>query len=207
MTRSDRNAPASGRNSARLSLSAVLVIGLTVLPTGQAMSRENSPAAKPSAPEVAPRGQRAANDLRYGEWRKLCFRAGGAKTLCRTTITGTFETGQTAVRLDLIEREGDQSGRLQLFVPVGMYLQIPAKLTVDQGKPYPLPYNWCLTNACIAADVADPKLIREMESGKTLTLEVIDSNLLALTIPLPLAQFAPTHKGPPAQTLEQDIDE
>jgi len=164
-------------------------------------------ASKPAAEEVTPRGQREAKDITYGDWRKLCFKPGGAKTLCRTSITGTFETGQTAVRLDLIEREGDRTARLQLFVPVGMYLQAPAKLTVDQGMSYRLPYTWCLSNACIAADVADPKMVKAMESGKTLALEVVDSNLLSLTTSLPLAQFASVHQGVPVRTLEQDIDE
>ncbi len=109
--------------------------------------------------------------------------------------------------MDLIEREGDRTARLQLFVPVGMYLQHPAELTVDQGSPYRVPYSWCLTNACIAADVADPKIIEEMESGKTLALEVVDSNLLSLTTSLPLAQFASIHKGAPAKTFEQYVDE
>ena len=95
-------------------------------------------AAGPASAEILPRGHRTANDITYGDWRKFCFRAGGAKTLCRTTITGTFETGQTAVRLDLIEREGARAARLQLFVPVGMYLRIPIELRVDQGRPYPL---------------------------------------------------------------------
>jgi invasion protein IalB len=111
------------------------------------------------------------------------------------------------VRVDLIEREGTPSARLQLFVPVGMYLQQPAKLTVDQGSPLRIPYSWCLTNACIAADVAPPAIIKEMESGKTLALEVVDSNLLALTTSVPLAQFASVHKGAPARTLEQYVDE
>jgi invasion protein IalB len=164
-------------------------------------------AATPVVAEVAPRGQRTANDIKYGDWRKLCFKPGGAKTLCRTSITGTFESGQTAVRVDLIEREGDPATRLQLFVPVGMYLQIPVKLKVDQGKSFSVPYNWCLTNACIAADVADPRIIKEMEAGKTLALEVVDSNLLSLTTALPLAQFGAVHKGAPTQTFEQDIDE
>jgi invasion protein IalB len=162
---------------------------------------------QPAAPEVSPRGQRAANDIRYGEWKKLCFKAGGAKTLCRTSITGTYETGQMAVRADLIERDGEPTARLQVFVPVGMYLQIPAKLTVDGGQSHRLPYSWCLTNACIAADVAAPALIKAMETGKAMVLEIVDSNLLALTTSIPLAQFATAHKGAPAQTLEQDVDE
>ncbi|OPY95678.1 invasion protein B [Bradyrhizobium sacchari] len=158
-------------------------------------------------PEVATRGQREAKDITYGDWQKLCFKAGGAPMLCRTTITGTFPTGQMAVRVDLIEREGSPTARLQLFVPVGMYLQRPAKLSVDQGRSFSVPYSWCLTNACIAADVAPAGIIKDLESGKTLTLEVVDSNLLALTTTVPLAQFAAVRKGAPTKTLEQYVDE
>jgi len=155
----------------------------------------------------APRGQREAKDITYGDWKKLCFKAGGAPLLCRTSITGSFATGQLAVRIDLIEREGDKRARLQMFVPVGMYLRHPAKLSVDQGGTYRVPYNWCVTNACIAADVADPKLIKEMEAGTRLVLEVVDSNLLKLTTALPLATFASVRNGAPAQTLEQELEE
>ncbi|TWB04614.1 invasion associated locus B family protein [Bradyrhizobium stylosanthis] len=157
--------------------------------------------------EAATRGQREAKDITYGDWQKLCFKAGGAPMLCRTTITGTFPTGQMAVRIDLIERDDAPSARLQLFVPVGMYLQRPAKLTVDQRNSFSVPYSWCLTNACIAADVVSPGFVKDMDSGKTLALEVVDSNLLALTTLVPLTQFAAIHKGPPAKTLEQYVDE
>jgi invasion protein IalB len=167
----------------------------------QNLPREAQPA------EIAPRGQREAKDITYGDWRKLCVKPGGAPMLCRTSITGKFATGQMAVRVDLIERDGDRTARLQVFVPVGMYLQQPAKLTVDQGNSRSLPYTWCLSNACIAADAADPKFIEDMEAGKALVLEVTDSNLLSLTTSLPLAKFGSVHNGAPAQTLEQDIEE
>jgi invasion protein IalB len=157
--------------------------------------------------DVATRGQREAKDVTYGDWQKLCFKPGGAQMHCRTSITGKFSTGQMAVRLDIIEREGDGSSRLQIFSPVGMYLQKPVRLTVDQGQPRLVPYTWCLANACIAGTVAAPKMIQEMGSGQTLQLEFVDSNLLVLTTPLPLGQFASVHKGAPAQTFEQDIDE
>jgi invasion protein IalB len=188
----------------RLSGSLIAVAIVTTAPLSDVTARDKPPA-KPA--EVATRGQREAKDITYGSWRKLCFKAGGAPTLCRTSITGTFPTGQMAIRLDLIERDGDRNGRLQLFVPVGMYLQHPVKLTVDQGSSYRVPYTWCLSNACIAADVADPKIVKDMETGQALVVEVVDSNLLSLTTSLPLTQFASAHKGAPAQRLEQDIEE
>ena len=157
--------------------------------------------------DVEPRGQREVKDVTYGDWRKLCFKPGGAQMLCRTSISATFPTGQMAVRLDIIEREGDGNARLQVFSPVGMYLQKPVMLMIDQGQPHPVPYTWCLTNTCIAGAVADPKMIQEMGSGQTLRLEFVDSNLLVLTTSLPLAQFASVNKGAPALTFEHDIDE
>jgi invasion protein IalB len=209
MTGSHRTETRSRHSNAKLAFAAILLAAVAGVASNQrAASQQNSTVApKPAGTEVAPRGQREVKDVTYGDWRKLCFKPGGAKMLCRTSITGTFTTGQTAVRLDIIEREGDGATRLQVFSPVGMYLQNPVKLAVDQGKPYRVPYTWCLTNACIAGTVADPKLVKEMNTGRTLRLEFVDSNLLSLTTSLPLGQFAAVHKGAPAQSFEQDIDE
>jgi invasion protein IalB len=157
--------------------------------------------------EVTPRGQREVSDVIYGDWQKLCFMPGGAQQLCRTSISGTFSTGQLAIRLDIIERGVGGASRLQVFSPVGMYLQNPVKLTIDQGETYRVPYTWCLTNTCVAAAVAEPPLLEEMMVGRILRLEFVDSNLLSLVASLPLSRFAPAYKGQPAQTFEQDIDE
>jgi invasion protein IalB len=160
-----------------------------------------------SKTEFALRGQRDARAIKYGDWQKFCFKTPGANMVCRTTISGKWETGQSAVRIDLIEREGENAGRLQLFLPVGLYLQAGAKLTVDQGKPVQIPYVWCLTNTCIAGDRANPALIRQMETGQQLKLEVADTNLQSVSTTLPLGQFASIRKAAPSQTFMQDIDE
>jgi invasion protein IalB len=157
--------------------------------------------------EVAPRGERKTRDIKYGDWNKFCSRTPGTGLVCRTTISGTWDTGQPAVRADLIERQGDGEARLQLFLPVGLYLQAGVKLSVDRGASYQIPYVWCLTNACIAARAADPKLVQEMEQGKTLQVELVDSNVLTISTVLPLDHFATVHKGAPLQTFEHEIDE
>jgi invasion protein IalB len=157
--------------------------------------------------EFAARGQREARSIKYGDWQKICFKPGGAKMVCRTTISGTFETGQTAVRVYLTEREGDSAARLQLFLPVGLYVPPGAKVSIDKGTAQKIPFTWCLTNTCIAGDAAKPALLREMEAGKNLTVEVVDTNMVAVTTSLPLGQFAAVRKGVPAQVFEQQIDE
>jgi invasion protein IalB len=164
-------------------------------------------AAKVAADEFAARGQREARSIKYGDWQKLCFKPGGAKMICRTTISGAFETGQIAVRVYVTEREGDSGARVQLFLPVGLYMPPGVKLSVDKGMAHKIPFTWCLTNTCIAGDLAKPALLRELEAGKNLTVEVVDTNLLAVTTSLPLGQFGAVRKGTPAQVFEQQIDE
>ena len=158
---------------------------------------------------MAPRGERkTVREIKYGDWQKFCFDTPGKNnTVCRTSIAGTWDTGQSAVRADLVEREGEAKARLQLFLPVGLYLPAGVKLTVDQGKPYQLPYVWCMTNTCIAGSVADPQLISDMEKGEKLTLEIVDSSVQSLSTSLPLNQFATVRKAAPARTFQQDVDE
>jgi len=203
-------------NCAPLLLSSILSIvfsalGVAAGPTAtfsqQAAPGDTTTSATAGTPEIGPRGQRLAREIKYADWQKFCFKPGEAKMTCRTTISGNWETGQQAVRLDLIEREGDGSARLQLFLPVGLYLRAGVKLTVDQGAPYTIPYTWCLTNTCIAADVADSKVIREMEAGQKLVVEVVDSNVLSVTTSLPLNQFPLVHQGAPSRIFDQPLDE
>jgi invasion protein IalB len=163
---------------------------------------------KSTGQEFAPRGQRSmVREIKYSDWRKICFKTPGTNMVCRTTISGTFDTGQSAVRVDLIEREGEGAPRLQLFLPVGLYLQAGVKVTVDRGIPHRIPYAWCLTNTCIAADRVDPKLIGEMESGRQLLLEVVDSSVLTVNTSISLDAFAAVRHGTPTQVFEQTIDE
>lgn len=206
---SDRIKPFHKSNRAPTAFTAILLAAVACLASSRPVASQQNPTAAPRhvGAEIAPRGQRDIKDITYGVWRKLCFKPGAAKMICRTSIAGTFVTGQVAVRVDIVEREGDATSRLQVFSPVGMYLPKPATLAIDRGKPHRVPYTWCLTNACIAGTVADPMMLKEMAAGQTLRLEFVDSNLLTLSTSLPLDQFASVYKGAPAQTFEQDIDE
>jgi invasion protein IalB len=199
--------------SSSISPLPVLLVLMLCSSLGPTYGQQPSPASgsqtseKPPGQEFAPRGQRMAREIKYSDWRKFCFKTPGTNTVCRTTISGTFETGQSAVRIDLIEREGGAAARLQLFLPVGLYLQAGVKITVDQGTPYLFPYVWCLTNTCIAADRVDAKLIGEMQSGQKLLLEVVDSSVLTVSTSVPLNQFATVRQALPTRVFEQAIDE
>lgn len=159
-----------------------------------------------SEPEVAPRGQTAPRDIKYSQWRKLCFKAPGKDALCRTTITGNWDTGQMAIRLDLIEREG--SARLQILLPVGLYLQAGVKVRLDnKSREIKLPYSWCFSNLCVAAAAIDSNAVRAFGETRTITVEVVNANLVTLTATIPSDQFASAHSGAPAEVFEQIIEE
>ena len=79
--------------------------------------------------------------------------------------------------------------------------------TVDQAANTKFPYNFCLSNICIAADHVSSKLIGEMESGQTLKIELSDFNSSTVAMNFPLNQFATAHKGPPAETYDFNIDD
>jgi invasion protein IalB len=182
-------------------------------------SRRNAPAGSPgvqpsaqhpdslSEAEIGPRGEHMPRNITYSPWRKLCFTDTLGKTLCRTTTSGLWDTGQTAVRIDLIERKGDNATRVQIFLPVGLYLQAGVKVTVDDDVGVRIPYSWCLTNTCVAGNLLAPRLVRALESGRKLTLEVVDSNLLTVASTVPLDQFAAAYKGPPSKTYQVPNDE
>lgn len=196
------------RRNNRLGTLTSLAVMSTIAISQSAHGQSPVPEVKsPSFAEFTPRGERNARDISYGDWTKLCFKPAGTNTVCRTTITGTFATGQTAVRVDLVERDGEPQARLQLFLPVGVYLQAGVNLIVDQGHAYQVPYTWCLTNACIAADVADTSLLKEMETGQTLLLRVVDASVVTVTTEISLKDFARTRRDAPTKVFEQAIDE
>jgi|SRR6478609_2258198 len=165
------------------------------------------PPATPTGERMSPRGQRNVTDIVLGDWTKICFRPGGAKALCRTSVTGTFATGQMAIRLDIITRQDHGAERIQIFCPVGMYLPNQVELIIDASRPYRVPYTWCMANICIAGAPAPRSLIKEMTTGRMLQLRFVDSSLLQLTVSIPLPTFSSAYSGPASQTFEQDISE
>jgi invasion protein IalB len=206
-------------SSARSTWYQFLTTGLLVVFAGTPVTRVDAQQLVPfgdvpatenfSEAEIATRGRQPDRPLTYTPWRKVCFKAtqeAGSKMVCRTTMNGKWDTAQIALRIDLIERDGDPVARLQIFVPPGSFLQSGIKLTVDQGSPVQIPYVICLTNGCVAGSVATASLIHDLEAGQMLVLETVNSNVVGVTNSLPLKEFAEVHQGAPAQIFEQRLE-
>ena len=96
--------------------------------------------------QAKPPRLRLPQRIQYSAWRKFCFESSDDTTICRTTTTGTDDLDQVVARVDLIQR-ADGPARLQLFVPQGANLQDGVKVTIDQGRPTQIPFNWCLATS------------------------------------------------------------
>ena len=186
----------------------IWLTGLSGLPCMQFTAASAQPAsdtkADSSSSGVKPRGKRNIRDIQLSGWRKLCFEVSRAERVCRTTNVGVMDTGQEMIRFDLIEA-GAAEGRIQMLLPPGMYLRSGITLTVDQNEPLHIGFSWCLANACVAAGPASPGFVRALQSGRTLTIEVVDPNLLAVSVALPLDQFASVNAGPPTQLFDESL--
>jgi invasion protein IalB len=187
-----------------ISMAATAASGQQIIPFGDVPAMADF-----SEAEIAARGQQKLPKLSYSTWKKLCFRgAQGAdiKMICRTRLEGKSDLGQTMLRVDLIEREDAPATRLQIFVPVGNFLQPGINLTVDKGTSLPVPYTICLANGCVAATVAEPNFLRELETGRELSLAVVNSNVITVIASLSLDNFAKARQGAAAQVFEQKLE-
>jgi invasion protein IalB len=187
-----------------ISMTATVASSQQVIPFGDVPATADF-----SEAEIAARGQQKLPNLTYSTWKKLCFRgAQGAdiKMVCRTTIEGKSDLGQTMLRIDFIEREDATAVRLQIFAPVGNFLQPGINLTVDKGASLLVPYTICLANGCVAATVPEPNFLGELETGRTLSLAVVNSNVITVIASLPLDNFAKARQGAAAQILDQKLE-
>ena len=187
-----------------MATAAMRVDAQQLVPFGDVPATENF-----SEAEITTRGRKPDRPLTFARWGKVCFKATQetlSKMVCRTTINGRWNTNQIALRVDLIEREGDPVARLQIFVAPGSFLQPGIRLTVDQGSPIQIPYVICLTNGCVAGSVASASFIHDLETGQMLALETVNSNVLGVTNSVPLQDFAEVHRGAPAQVFEQRLE-
>jgi invasion protein IalB len=189
---------------------SIVVVALTGYITARAHAQPAEKSSEVVEPEtfldgeVQPRGERKPREIKFSAWQKLCFKTSDAnKMLCRTTSNGTWDSGQTVVRIDLIERDG--ALRVQMFLPTGVYLQAGVSIAVDKGAPIQIPYTWCFANGCVAATTVSPDLIGKIKSGQELILKAVDSNVLTVSTSIPLAQFSAIHEGPPTQVFDRGL--
>jgi invasion protein IalB len=165
---------------------------------------QQAPAAQAQAP-AQPGGAAPAQpqdqqvQLIYAPWTKFCLKGqdANAKQVCFTGKDGRIESGQPVVAAVIIEPEGEPKKILRVTLPLGMQLVHGTRIIVDSNAPMQSPYVICFANGCMSDYEATPELLASMKKGQNLVVQAINANGSALTLPLPLGEFAKAYDGPP----------
>ena len=182
---------------------------LFVAPSALAQQPPTKPATKPAAPKQAPAAkpaeqppaqQQAGADqpqLMYSPWMKVCGKGPDTnnKQVCVITKDGRLENGMPVAVVQLFEPEGDQKV-LRVTVPLGMQLQHGTRLLIDQSPPAQSPYRICFPVGCMADYPVTDDMVASMKKGQMLTVQAINMQGTAISLPMPLADFAKAYDGP-----------
>jgi len=85
--------------------------------------------------------------------------AGGRKWFVVTTINGRWDTGQIAIRVDLIEARGRSCRSSTNFRACRIILAAWHQIwLLTKARPFKFPYVICLANGCVAGSVGDGEL-------------------------------------------------
>lgn len=199
-------AVAAGAIALCAALSTAVLTGAPAF--AQAPPAQPAPKAQPKAQPKAPPQQAPAPaaaggpevpPLTYSPWTKVCLKGqeANAQQVCFTGKEGRIDTGMLVIGAVLIEPEGSPSKILRLTLPLGMQLPQGTRAIVDQGQPMTAPYMICFPNGCMADYEASGELIGKLKKGQSLVVQAINSQGQAVSLTLPLPDFAKAYDGPP----------
>ena len=198
---------ASARPWGRALAATLTAAALTAVAWSPVAAQPKKPAAKPAAPaaqpapaapQVPPGQAEAPPQLMYSPWMKVCGKGPdtNGKQVCVVTKDGRLENGMPVAIVQLFEPEGEPKV-LRVTVPLGMQLQHGTRVLVDQNQPMQAPYKICFPVGCMSDYPAPDDLIAKMKKGQQITVQAINLQGTAISLPLPLADFAKAYDGPP----------
>ena len=183
---------------------------LAQAPPAQPAPAQPAPKAQPKAqPKAAPQqpppaaaaaaGGPEVPPLSYSPWTKVCVKGqeANAQQVCFTGKEGRIDNGMLVIGAVLIEPEGSPNKVLRVTLPLGMQLPPGTRAIVDQGQPMTAPYMMCFPNGCMADYEASGELIGKLKKGQSLVVQGINGQGQAVSLPVPLPDFAKAYDGPP----------
>jgi invasion protein IalB len=141
----------------------------------------------PQAPDTAP-----ANAAASPGWAVRCSSASRDAPLeCAMEQNAVFsKTGQLVALVNIRVPSDTHTPVALIQLPLGLNLPAGAKFQVDDGKSIDLQIQTCETRGCFANSPVAPDLLAALKSGKQLKISFQNLAKEAITIPMPLADFA-----------------
>jgi invasion protein IalB len=179
---------------------------LAQAPPAAAPAKKGAPAkpapqqpAQPAQPQQPPQQAGAdAPQLMYSPWMKLCGKGPDTnnKQVCVTSKDGRLDTGMPVVMAQLFEPEGEPKV-LRIIVPIAMQLPPGTRFIIDQNQPVQAPYKVCFPSGCMSDYPVTDDIVGKMKKGQMLMVQAINMQGTAISLPLPLGDFAKAYDGPP----------
>jgi invasion protein IalB len=192
------------KHSKRLAIlmAAIVASGSIGFAQAQQAAKSKAPAkaaqttpATPAAPAAAPADNAngaPANTPPPPGWVARCGSASRDAPLeCAIEQSAVLpRTGQLVIAVNIRVPADTHTPSALIQLPLGLNLPAGAKLQVDDGKTTDLQIQTCEARGCYAGTAIAPELLAAMKSGKQLKISFQNLNKEALTVPLPLADFA-----------------
>jgi invasion protein IalB len=183
-------------------MAAIVASGSIGFAQAQQAAKSKAPAkaaqttpATPAAPAAAPADNAngaPANTPPPPGWVARCGSASRDAPLeCAIEQSAVLpRTGQLVIAVNIRVPADTHTPSALIQLPLGLNLPAGAKLQVDDGKTTDLQIQTCEARGCYAGTAIAPELLAAMKSGKQLKISFQNLNKEALTVPLPLADFA-----------------
>lgn len=162
-------------------------------PKSKALPKAAQTAAPPATPSAPPAADAApANAPASPGWAVRCSSASRDAPLeCAMEQNAVFsKTGQLVALVNIRVPSDTHTPVALIQLPLGLNLPAGAKFQVDDGKTVDLQIQTCETRGCFANTAIAPDLLTALKSGKQLKLSFQNLSKEAITIPMPLADFA-----------------
>jgi hypothetical protein len=110
-----------------------------------------------------------------------------------------MESGMPIVAIVAIDPTNDAAAKkiLRLTLPLGMNLQYGTRFIIDQNQPLTAPFVACFANGCLSDYELTADTLAKLKKGGGAIAQAINAGGGALTVPVPLAEFAKAFDGPP----------
>jgi invasion protein IalB len=164
-------------------------IGLPLDAQAEAKKKTQAAAATPAKAEAAPKAPAAAPQAPQIPWLVNCASVTG-KMACEAEQSLTIKkTGQLLLKVSVRIPEKSKTGAMMLQLPHGMFLPEGVSLTIDEKTPKKEPVQMCDQKGCYVGLALDDALLKEMQSGKTLSIAFKNLQKNDIKIPVSLSGF------------------
>lgn len=173
-----------------LLLASALTFASTI--SGHAQQPAKPKAAPAAQPAPTPSADKSAASPPQPGWAARCGSASRDAPLeCAIEQTAVLQsTGQLVVLVNIRVPSDTRVPVATIQLPLGLNLPGGAKLQVDEGKLIDLPIQTCEARGCFASAPVAAETLAAMKAGKQLKVNFQNLAKEAISIPLPLTDFA-----------------